>query len=190
MDKKGFCTRFLGPVLLVFVVMSLSWAIYMLSPRISNFTVYQIVAIVSGIVLFISLGLGSLYVYYAAYAGGAGPAERILAALINPFVWMTKEVVIIASVYTVPEALYYYLNPVHLLLLAAVAAEMGASDLLVRRRLKKSGTVRSVFAATPVSAVVLGIAWIVTMFAWGLGVHHFYIFQEGFKALFGYGAGL
>jgi len=28
------------------------------------------------------------------------------------------------------------------------------------------------------------------MFAWDLGVHHFYIFQEGFKALFGTGNGL
>ena len=136
MERKGFPKRFLGPVFFVFVVMSLSWAAYMLSPRVPSFALFQIVAIVSGIVLFISLGLGALYVYYVSYVRGAGFAERVIAALVNPLIWMTKEVAVLGSIYTVPEALYYYLNPVHLLLIGAVAAEMGAAELLVRRKLR------------------------------------------------------
>ncbi len=190
MDKKGFIKRFVGPVLLVCIVMTLSWTVYMLSPGIPDFSLFQIAAIVSGIVLFISLGLGALYVYYVSYLRGAGPAERIIAALISPIIWMTKEVVVVGSIYTVPEALYYYLNPVHLLLLGAVAAEMGTAEILVRRRLKRDGTVKRVFTVGAVAAVVLGLGWVAFMFIWDLGVHHFYIFQEGFKALFGFGGGL
>ncbi len=190
MHKERFFTRLVSPVLLVFIFTAVSWSIYMLSPEIPNYSLYQIVAVVSGIVLFISLGFGALYVYYFAHVRGARPVERIIAALISPVIWMTKEVVVIATVYTIPEALYYYLNPVNLLLLAAVVAEMGMAELLARRALKKRGAVKHVFTFAAVSAVVLGIGWVVSMFAWGLGVHHFYIFQEGFKALFGYGAGL
>jgi len=80
------------------------------------------------------------------------------------------------------EALYYYLNPVHLLLLGAVVAEMGTAEILARRRLKRHGTVRRAFTAGAVAAVVLGLGWVIFMFAWDLGVHHFYIFQEGFTA--------
>jgi hypothetical protein len=99
-------------------------------------------------------------------------------------------VAVIGSVYTVPEALYYYLNPVHLLLLGAVVAEMGVAELLVRRRLRAAGSVQRVITVPAVAAVVLGVFWVAFMFLWDLGVHHFYIFQEGFKALFGFGSGL
>jgi len=58
MDKQGFLKRFVGPVGLVCIVMVLSWTIYMLSPGIPNFFLFQVSAVVSGIVLFISLGWG------------------------------------------------------------------------------------------------------------------------------------
>ncbi|MBN2225529.1 MAG: hypothetical protein JW765_12700 [Deltaproteobacteria bacterium] len=190
MDKKGFLKRFVGPVLLVFIVMALSWAAYILSPGISNFLLFQIAAILSGVALFISLSFGALYVYSVSYLRGAGPVERVIAALVNPIIWMTKEVAVVGSIYTVPEALFYYLNPVHLLLIGAVVAEMGAAELLIRRRLKRDGTVKRVLVPGAVSAVVIGLGWIAFMFIWDLGVHHFYIFQEGFKALFGFGGGL
>jgi hypothetical protein len=190
MKRMGFLKRFVSPVLSVFIVMSLSWAVYMLSPRIPCFTLFQIVAIVSGIVLFVSLGLGALYVYYVSYVRGAGLTERIIAALINPLIWTTKEVAVIGSIYTVPEALYYYLNPVNLLLMGAAVAEMGAAELLVRRRLKVDGSLSRVITVPAVAAIAIGIAWVAFMFLWDLGVHHFYIFQEGFKALFGFGSGL
>jgi hypothetical protein len=190
MERKGFLKRFVGPVLSVFIVMGLSWAAYMLAPRLPSFTLFQIVAVVSGITLFAGLWLGALYVYYVSYVRGAGLAERIVAALVNPAIWMTKEVVVVGSIYAAGEALYYYLNPIHLLLLGAAVAEMGIGDILARKKLKAAGSVRRVFTVPAAVAVVLGISWIAVMFLWDLGVHHFYIFQEGFKALFGFGSGL
>jgi hypothetical protein len=190
MEKEGFLKRFISPVLLVFIVMTLSWAVYMLSPGIPNYTVFKTVAVVSGIALFISLGLGALYVYWVSYLRGAGPAERLVAAFINPVIWMTKEVVVVGTIYRLPEALYYYLNPVHLLLIGAVVAEIGLADLIVRRRLKREGAAVRVLTPGAISAVVIGLGWIAFMFIWDLGVHHFYIFQEGFEALFGLGGGL
>lgn len=190
MERKGFRKRFAGPVLFVCIVMCLSWAVYMLAPRIPSFALFQIIAIVSGVVLFISLGLGALYIYYVSYVRGASLTERIIGALVNPVIWMTKEVFVVGSVYAFNEALYYYLNPVHLLLLGAVVAEMGLAELLAGRKLKAARPVSRTVSVPAVAAVILGAAWVAFMFVWDLGVHHFYIFQEGFKALFGFGSGV
>ena len=190
MKKMGFMKRFVGPVGLVIFVTTLSYVAYMLSPNITSFALYQVVAISSGIALFIGLGLGALYVYPVTSMRGAGPLERIVGSLVTPLAWMTKEVVIVGSVYTLWESLYYYLNPVHLLLISAVVAEMGAGELIVRRRLRKDGATERIVTFPALAAIVLGLGWFAFMFIWDLGVHHFYIFQEGFKAIFGYGAGV
>ncbi len=190
MENRGFLKRFVGPVLLIFIIMALSWAAYMLSPGIPDFSLFQIVAVVSGIVLFISLGFGALYVYPVSYLRGAGLGERIIAVLINPLIWMTKEVAVVGSIYSIPEALYYYLNPVNLLLIGGVVAQMGVAELFVRRRLKRSGVIKRVVTPGAVLAVGIGLFWVAFMFVWDLGVHHFYIFQEGFTVLFGLGGGL
>jgi hypothetical protein len=190
MKETRFTKRFVGPVGTVLLVTALSWVAYTLAPRIPSFVLYQVAAIISGIVLFVGLWLGTLFVYPVTYLRGAGPAERIMGTLVTPLVWMTKEVVVVGSVYTLGEGLYFYLNPVNLLLLSAVVAEMGIADIFVRRRLKKGRKVRRIVTVPALAALVLGLGWFVFMFAWDLGVHHFYIFQEGFKALFGYGAGV
>lgn len=190
MERKGFLKRFVGPVLFVCIVMCLSWATYMLAPRIPSFALFQIVAIVSGVVLFVSLGLGAFYVYYVSSMRGGSLPERIIGALVNPVIWMTKEVFVVGSVYALREALYYYLNPVHLLLLGAVLAEMGLAELLVGRKLRATRPASRTVSVSAAAAVFIGVAWIAVMFLWDLGVHHFYIFQEGFKALFGFGSGV
>ncbi len=190
MAKMGFMRRFVGPVGSTFLVTALSYACYMLSPKIPGYTLFRIVAVISGVVLFISLGLGTLYVYPALFRRGAPVAERIVGSLVTPFLWMTKEVVIIGGVYTAGEALYYYLNPIHLLLLSAVIAEMGAAQLWINRALVKGGARRRAWSLPALVTILIGLGWFAFMFIWDLGVHHFYIFQEGYKALFGYGVGI
>ncbi len=172
-------------MVIVFVVMTASYVIYNASSRIDNHILHQIIANVSAIVLFLSIGFGAFFVYPFAYFRGSGPKERVIASLINPFLWATKEVIRITVTFTLAEALYFYLNPLIVGVFAGVVFEMGLADILCRRAMKKRGEEVKVFSARAVAAAIIGLAVVGFIFAWGLGVHSFYIFIEGYKAIFG-----
>ena len=121
---------------------------------------------------------------------GGERGKRIVASILCPFLWATKEVFILTGVYTFFESLFFYLNPVVLFALSGAVAEMGLMELLTRARRKKAGEKIRTFSLPACFAIIIGLGYIISLFGWDLGVHHFYIFQEGFKALFGYGAGL
>jgi hypothetical protein len=184
MKNESFTKRFIAPVLTVFIVMTLSYIVYMLSPKVPNFTLFQILATTSALLLFLTLWFGVFYVYPKAYFRGASVGERIVASLINPFLWATKEVVVVAGVYSVPEALYFYLNPVVIWVFSAVVAQIGLSEILCRRRAKKQGKKIRVLAFAAVIAIILGVGNFMFALLWDVGVHHFYFFQEGYKAIF------
>ena len=61
--RLGFRERLVTPVLVVFVVMTLSWIAYNLAWRLENATLHRVVASVSGTLLFLSVALGTLAVY-------------------------------------------------------------------------------------------------------------------------------
>ena len=81
MERQGFARRAAAPAGTVLFVMAASAILYDQSWRIDNDTLHQLTAYVSGVVLFVSIGFGPLYVYPRAFARGAGALERILAAL-------------------------------------------------------------------------------------------------------------
>ena len=190
MVKGSFTKRFVRPAAEVLIVMAVSFIVYNISWRIENRFLHDGLAYVFGVIYFSSLAFGTLYVYRQAFFRGAGPAERILCSLINPFIWSTKEVVVLTGIYTLGESLYFYLNPVNVLLYSGVLAQIGLSEILCRRKMKRSGQPVRVVTVPAAAALILGLSSVVLMFAWELGVHHFYIFQEGYKALFGYGVSL
>jgi len=184
MERKGFSKRFIVPVVIVFAVMAVSFVVYNASPRIDNHFLHQLTASVSAILLFLSIGFGVFFVYPFARFRGSGPWERIIASLVNPFLWATKEVVRVTATYTVAEALYFYLNPLVVSIFAGAVFEMGVAEILCRRAMKRRGEDVKVFSA-PAAAAVIGLGVTGFILAWGLGVHSFYIFIEGYKAIFG-----
>ena len=184
MRKQSFSNRFIFPSGSLLLVVILSYIAYKSAWRLTPPTLYHGLAFVAGVVFFVSLGFGALSVYPKAYFRGASTSERILASLVSPFLWATKEVVVLTTVYTWAESLYFYLNPVNVLLFSVVIAEMGFSEIMCRRRAKKLGETTGGFSWTALLAMVLGISSAILALAWGQGVHHFYIFQEGYKALF------
>lgn len=190
MAQGGFFRRVLPPVVRLFVVMAVSYTVYMLSWRIEQPFLHYWVAQVSGILFFVSLGFGTFYVYRQTYFRGSGPGERILACFINPLAWVAKEVIVLTGIYSIGESLYFIVNPVNILLYSAVIAEIGLASLLTRRKARKLGYDVPSSKLPALAALVLGLASVIFPFVWGLGVHHFYVFQEGYKALFGYGVGL
>ncbi|MBW2176508.1 MAG: hypothetical protein JRH03_06085 [Deltaproteobacteria bacterium] len=98
--------RVIVPVLSVFVVMSVSYLGYFGSRCLDGGTLQQWMAGFFGTTYFLSIAFGTLYVYTAAYVCGANLPQRITASLINPFIWMTKEVLRLTDSHPLLESLY------------------------------------------------------------------------------------
>jgi hypothetical protein len=165
--------------------MAVSEILYGQSWRIGNDTLHQLTAYIFGLVLFATIGFGPLYVYPRTFFRGASGLERILACLVTPVAWNAKEVVRVSEFFTWGESLYYGLNTIFLLCLCAGAIQMGLCEIACRwvHNRKVSEPV-SVVTPASVIAVLAGLAGVSVLFVWGAGVHSFYIYQEGYKALF------
>jgi hypothetical protein len=149
-----------------------------------NHTLFQILSASSGILILLTLWFGTFYIYIVAYLRGASVLERIIACFIPAFLWATKESIILAGVYSVPEALYFLFSVVNQWLVSTIIAEMGLSELICRRAAKKRGVQLKRGPAVAILAMVLGIGNFLFILFWDVGVNHFYIFMNGYRALF------
>lgn len=184
MEKMSFYKRFIAPQLTVIIVMAVSFLVYHYSHMLKNYTLFQILSAVSGIFIMLALWFGTFYIYSVAYLRGASLFERIVACFIPAFLWATKETIVLAGVYSVPEALYFYLSVIDQWLVSVIIAEMGLSELLLRRAAKKRGITPKRGPAVAILAIVLGIGNFLFILFWDVGVNHFYIFMDGYRALF------
>jgi hypothetical protein len=73
---------------------------------------------------------------------------------------------------------------VPLLALVMNVGLMGLGETIHRHGRKKRGEALSVLSPLPVVALVSSLLGLFVILFWGLGVHWFYIYQEGYKALF------
>ncbi len=173
------------PAVTVLIVMVVSLILYNHSFRIDNDAIHQITAYISGLVLFLSIGFGPLYVYPKAFLRGASAMERVLASLVTPVAWDVKEILRVSEFFSWGESLYYGLNTIFLLCLCVVAAQMGVCEMVCRSiRNRQTSTPVPVLAPAALVAVLLGLLGVGVFFLWGGGVHSFYLYQEGYKALF------
>lgn len=187
MEKQGFTKRFLYPVLLVFAVMAVSWAGYYGSRTLDSDFLHQMLAKLFGTSYFLSVAFGALYVYTVSYIRGAPIGERILASLVNPFIWMTKECAKLFISYNFLQCLYYYLNPLNFWLLCFMVFEMGLASIIARRILKSRGEPIKVVTAGSLATVIISISVVIAAYAWGKGENLYVIFLAGFRVFFGSG---
>ncbi len=187
MEKQSFTKRFLYPVLLVFTVMAVSWAGYFGSRTLDSDLLHQLLAKVFGTSYFLSVAFGTLYVYTVSYIRGAPIGERILASLVNPFIWMTKECIRLFASYNVLQCLYYYFNPLNFWLLCFMVFEMGLASMIARRILKSRGDSASVITRGSLATVLVSISVVIAAYAWGKGENLYVIFLAGFRVFFGSG---
>lgn len=190
MERSGFRQRFVTPVLVLFCVMTSSWLTYTLSWRLGNVTLHRILASVSGTLLFVSVVLGAPAVYSIACFRGASLTERVVASLINPFLWATKECVRLCISFTFLESAYYYLNPLNIWLAFGVIAEMALAEIICRQRFRKRGKNVRVFHPCAVAALLISLFLVVALYAWGGGENVYVLFLEGYRVLFGSGMGV
>lgn len=179
--------RVIVPVLSVFVVMSVSYLGYFGSRCLDGGTLQQWMAGFFGTTYFLSIAFGTLYVYTAAYVCGASLPQRITASLINPFIWMTKEVLRLTDSHPLLESLYWYLNPLDIWLVSFVVMEMGMATLMGRAILKRKDKSIRVVSAAPVAVILGSLIFAVAVYAWGEGENIYVLFLKGYRFLFGYG---
>ena len=188
--RLGFRERLVTPVLVVFVVMTLSWIAYNLAWRLENDTLHRVVASVSGTLLFLSVALGPLVVYCMAYFRGATLKERIGASLVNPFLWATKECLRLCISFSLLESVYYYFNPLNVWLAFGIAAEMALAEMICRQRRRGQGADIRVLHPTAVAVLLISLSLVVSLYLWGEGENMYAIFLEGYRVFFGAGTGV
>jgi len=187
MEKQGFAKRVLYPVAILSAVMSASWIVYNVAWRLDDGTLYRAFATISGTILFLSVTFGTLFIYPTAYFRGASPKERILASLVSPFIWMTKESVRLYISYSLAECLYYYFNPLNIWLLLGVMAQMGLAETFCRWRRAKKGEKVRILSPQALAALFIGLFLVIRLFAWGQGEGAYVVFLSGYRKIFGSG---
>ena len=180
----------LKPVGLVFVVMAVSYCGYFGSRLVPHDGLHQVMALVFGTTYFLSVAFGPLYVFTATTLRGVTLPIRVLAATVNPLIWMTKEVLRLTEAHPLAEALYWYCNPLNVWLLSLAVFEMGLATLIARRIRRRRGEDIRVVTPAPVIIAIASLGFVIGVYAWGRGENVYVLFLEGYRHLFGAGTGI
>ncbi len=187
MDEDASRPTILKPLLSAFLLALISYLIYYGSRRIENRPVQQILAALFGTIYFCCIFFGPLYIYTQGYLRGLALPARILASSIIPFLWITKDVLLLTESHPFLECLYWYINPLSVWMACLLTVEMGLGTLLARYLLKRNGRSIKVVSLTPVVAIIIGGLIFGGIFAWGQGENLFSIYLDGYRLLFGAG---
>ena len=185
MSEKSFFHRFVIPLCAVIIPLLISFVVYFNAARIENDTLHQYVAVVSGLVMVISVMFGALIIYPLAFFRGAKPAERIVACLVSGILFELYEIYMVSRIFPLAESLYFALNPTPLMIFLLAFGFMGICELACRRVARQRGDNQvKILTPAPVAAVAVMLIGLYVMLIWGSGAHFFYIYVSGYLALF------
>jgi hypothetical protein len=187
MNSRGSQQSLWKPVLIVFIIALLSYIIYYGSRRIENQSLHQPLAIVFGTIYFLSIFFGPLFIFTSTYVGGHPFRKRLLATVLIPFLWMSKDVILLMESHPFLECLYWYFNPLTVWMICLLAIEMGVGTLLGRALLQRGGQSMKVISFAPIAAIVIGAIVFGGIYAWGQGENLFSIYLDGYRWIFGSG---
>ncbi len=188
--KKSFSSRFLWPVGIALG----GWAgLDFLTDHLEWFgsgASYRATAFWSYLLLGVLIAFGSFIIYPILFFRGASLKERVFGSYAVLLVWVFTEIFRVSEYFTVGESLYYAFSPMPFGLLVYQVGYMSLSEMICRWRLKKGG-VRGIKIFTPGPLIGVGVLLVMSyvMIFWGVpvespGTKWFYIYQEGYKALF------
>ena len=188
--KKSFPSRFLWPVGIALGV----WAgLDFLTGHLEWFgsgAPYRAAAFGSYLLLGVLIAFGSFVIYPILFFRGASLKERVLGSYAVLLVWVFMEIFRVSEYFTAGESVYYAFSPMPFGLLAHQVGYMSLCEMICRWRLKKSGVQgMKIFTPGPLVGVGVLLAMSYLIIFWGVpeespGTKWFYIYQEGYKALF------
>ena len=182
--RRNLWERAIKPTLTLLTLVVIAVLLYNNFWRLGLPALQQIAGHLFGLTVFFSVGSGALYVYPVAYFRGATLVERICACLVTPVLYTASEVLRVREFFPWGESLYYGLSPGFQLILLANLGCMGLAEMFCRLRLRRKGAVVRIVTPLPLAAVLLFLAGLYVILIWGFGVHWFYVYQQGYKALF------
>jgi len=186
-ERASFQHRILEPVIVIFFLAALSYMGYFGSRSLENDTLRLYLATATGGVYFMCLSLGPLVIFTITTLKGASLAERILASLAIPFIWMTKDVILLTQSHPLLESLYWFFNPLYIWLTCLLVAEMGLGTLIARTIIKRRREAVKVVTPAPLLAIIFGMIIFSGLFAWGQGENIYAFYLEVYRLLFGSG---
>jgi hypothetical protein len=177
MENSDFTQRIAIPTSIVLIAMILSRIIY--------FNTSATVATLSGIVMFLSIGFGTLLIYPMSFFRGATLFERVMGCLVTPLVWNGIEIYNTSEAFTPAEAIFYGLNILFLGTVSGQFIMMGVSDLCCRWIAGRRGKgERKQSPAFAVIAILFGITGVYFVLLWREGAGLMYLFVKIYKILF------
>jgi hypothetical protein len=182
--RRSFSSRFMVPAGSMLLLLAALLLIYNNAWRIDSPGLKALLASASGVPLFWLLYFSAVVVYPLVYFQGGKTWERIAASFVPQAAWWLKEMYLAGAYFTFAETLYYGLSPVFLVAFAGNVAVMGAAELVCRILAGRRGVRVRVLTPGPVAAIVIGLAGVFFMALYGGGEPSFYLYQEGYKALF------
>jgi hypothetical protein len=182
--RRNLWERAIKPTLVLLALVVIAIALYNNFWRLELPGLQRIAGHLFGLTVFFGVGSGTLYVYWRSYFRGATLMERICACLVTPVLYTASEILRVREFFSLGESLYYALSPGFQLILLANLGCMGLAEMFCRLRLRRRGAVVRIVTPLPLAAVLLFLAGLYVILIWGFGVHWFYVYQQGYKALF------
>jgi apolipoprotein N-acyltransferase len=190
MEKKAFASRFLWPVGVAlgvwaglnFLTDHLYWFGSGVPYRAAAFSLYLLLGLL--------IAFGSFFLYPVLFFRGASLKERVIGSYAVLLLWVFVEIFRVSEYFTPGESVYYAFSPMPFGLMVYQVGYMSLCEMICRWRLKKNG-VRGIKIFTPGPLIGVGVLLVMNyvMIFWGVpdespGTKWFYIYQEGYKALF------
>ena len=94
------------------------------------------------------------------------------------------------TAFAIPEALYYYLNPLHIWLVLGIVAQMSLLELILRGRSRRRGEAAKGSSLPILAILVISLFLVVFLYAWGRGENVFSYYLEYYRVIFGAGVGI
>jgi hypothetical protein len=187
MKESGGKNRMITPVLSLLLLAFVSYLGYFGSRYVDSDAIHQLMAKIFGSAYFLSIAFGTLYIFTIGHIRGVPLSGRILASFVVPLVWMSKEVLRLTESHPILECLYWYFNPLNVLLVSTMALEMGIATLLARAILKQRGRLLRVVTPAPVAVILASLLLVISGYAWGKGENVYVIYLNGYRFFFGFG---
>jgi hypothetical protein len=186
---QSFWRRVAMPVTVLLIIWLLAnIALLLLAGRPELFgdpAVYRAVTNFLFALQFLILLLGALFIYPIMFFRGASLAERIAGSLVVPLAQMVWAMIRATEFFPAGEAIYYGFNSVAIGSVFLQFAWIGLAEIICRWRYRrKTGAQVTVIRWPYLVSVVVGFLAIYLTLFWDGGVHWFYLYQEGYKALF------
>jgi hypothetical protein len=188
--KKSFPSRFLWPVGIALGV----WAgLDFLTGHLEWFgsgASYRAGAFGSYLLLGVLIAFGSFIVYPILFFRGASLKERVIGSYAVLLVWVFTEIFRVNEYFTAGESVYYAFSPMPFGLLVYQVGYISLCEMICRWRFKKrGGPGKKIFTPGPLIGIGVLLAMVYLVILWGVpeespGTKWFYIYQEGYKALF------